>query len=244
MSTSDSPNSIPTPRSRRSARRVVPAIVVTGAVGIGALGYAIASAESPVPARSVAAAAPQTAGRQAPSAVTLRTQMRTLWTDHVLWTRLYIVSALADLPDLGATTQRLLQNQTDIGDAFSGFYGTEAGATLTGLLREHILIAADLLTAAKAGDSGALAGLQQRWQANADQIGAFLASQNPRWSATDMSQMMQMHLEQTLAEATARLTGDWSADVAAYDHIQAHMLELADTLSTGIIAQFPAQFTR
>jgi hypothetical protein len=39
--------------------------------------------------------------------------MRRLWEDHITWTRLFIVSAAADLPDLDATTARLLQNQTD-----------------------------------------------------------------------------------------------------------------------------------
>src|SRR5512139_2470835 len=43
--------------------------------------------------------------------------MRKLWEDHVTWTRLFIVSFAADLPDLSATERRLLRNQTDIGDA-------------------------------------------------------------------------------------------------------------------------------
>src|SRR5512139_3828086 len=35
----------------------------------------------------------------ATSALNFRTDMRKLWEDHVTWTRLYIVSAAADLPD-------------------------------------------------------------------------------------------------------------------------------------------------
>src|SRR5215213_2286697 len=70
--------------------------------------------------------------------------MRKLWEDHITWTRLFIVSAAADLPDAKATTDRLLQNQTDIGNAVKAYYGDAAGAQLTSLLRDHILIAADL----------------------------------------------------------------------------------------------------
>ena len=70
--------------------------------------------------------------------------MRKLWEDHVTWTRLYIVSVAGGLPDLDLTSQRLLQNQTDIGNAIKTFHGEAAGYQLTGLLREHILGLADL----------------------------------------------------------------------------------------------------
>src|SRR5574337_1812117 len=81
--------------------------------------------------------------------------MRKLWEDHITWTRLYIVSAAADLPDTDLVAARLLQNQTDIGNAIKPFYGDKAGDQLTALLRDHILGAAALLTAAKAGDMAA-----------------------------------------------------------------------------------------
>jgi len=53
----------------------------------------------------------------------LRAGMRKLWEDHIKWTRLFIVSAVAGLPDKGATTERLLKNQVDIGNAIKPFYG-------------------------------------------------------------------------------------------------------------------------
>ena len=89
-------------------------------------------------------------------------EMRRLWEDHITWTRLFIVSATDDLPDTAATTQRLLRNQDDIGDAIKPFYGRAAGERLTALLREHITIAAELLGAAKAGDQAGGRPPQQR----------------------------------------------------------------------------------
>ena len=77
--------------------------------------------------------------------------MRKLWEDHVTWTRLYIVSAIAGLPDVQATAERLLQNQTDIGNAIKPFYGNAAGDRLTALLKPHILIAAELVAGASSG---------------------------------------------------------------------------------------------
>src|SRR5260370_7172742 len=70
----------------------------------------------------------------------LRKGMRKLWEDHITWTRLYIVSATADLPDKDATAKRLLQNQTDIGNAIKPFYRPPPGHNLMPFLKTHILI--------------------------------------------------------------------------------------------------------
>ncbi|MGZ4890074.1 MAG: hypothetical protein ACXWBH_12890 [Candidatus Angelobacter sp.] len=171
--------------------------------------------------------------------------MRKLWEDHVTWTRLYIVSAEANLPDKGATTQRLLQNQTDIGNAVAGFYGDAAGARLTALLKDHILGAAALIEAAKSGDKAKVGEASAKWYANADEIAAFLSGANPtNWPLADMKAGMKMHLDLTLAEATDHLQGHYEADVQDYDKIHAHILGLADLLSSGIEKQFPQKFTK
>src|SRR5687767_15309297 len=81
-------------------------------------------------------------------AVKFRSDMRKLWEDHIVWTRQFIVSAVADLPDTDTAAGRLLENQDHIGDAIKPFYGEEAGEALSSLLRDHIMIAADLVGAA------------------------------------------------------------------------------------------------
>jgi hypothetical protein len=53
---------------------------------------------------------------------------------------------------------------------------------------------------------------------------------------------MRGHLDHTLEEATARLKGDWAADIAAYDNVREHALGMADALSGGLIEQFPERF--
>jgi hypothetical protein len=169
--------------------------------------------------------------------------MRRLWVDHVTWTRLFIVSFAADLPDLQATTDRLLQNQVDIGDAVKPFYGEAAGNQLTGLLEEHILTAADLLVAAKAGDTEAVEEASDSWYRNARQIARFLHEANPRhWPLAEMRMMMRDHLDLTLQEAAHQLRGDYAASVADYDAVETEILGMADMLSRGIIKQFPQKF--
>jgi hypothetical protein len=176
-------------------------------------------------------------------AVALREDMRKLWEDHITWTRLAIISLETGTPDTDATVGRLLQNQTDIGNAVKPFYGDAAGNELSRQLRAHILIAADVIAAAKAGDSAKLADAQARWIVNADQIAAVLNSVNPRhWPLDVLKAEMHMHLDLTTEEAVARLQGDWTGDVAAYDKVHEHILHMSDLLSDGIVKQFPKRF--
>lgn len=176
---------------------------------------------------------------------TFHDTMRQLWEDHVVWTRMVIVSVVADLPDADAGIARLMGNQDDIGGAIAPYYGQAAGDALSALLREHISGAAALLTAAKAGDATGVEDASAAWYANADAIAAFLAAANPRaWPLAEMTAMMHEHLDLTLAEALARLEGRWADDVAAYDQIHHQILHMADMLSDGVIAQFPGRFSR
>lgn len=169
--------------------------------------------------------------------------MRKLWEDHITWTRLVIVSIANDLPDTDPTIQRLLQNQMDLGGAIKPFYGEAAGNQLTGLLTEHIVIAAEILQAAKNGDTAAQDDALTRWYANADDIAEFLYAANPKnWPLEEMKAMMSEHLDLTLQEAVAYLNGDHAASIAAYDQIHIQILEMADMLSEGIIRQFPNKF--
>ena len=214
-------------RRLRAPLILIPALAAL--VAIGGYGIAVAHSHGAAGAR-----------------VAFHDEMRKLWEDHITWTRLFIVSAATetgDLPDLGPTVDRLLANQVDIGDAIKPFYGEAAGNHLTALLRQHILTAAGIVSAAKAGDGSAVATAKTAWYANADEIAAFLSSANPKhWPLAEMRSMMRSHLDLTLAEAVARLQGRYADDITAYDSVHREILEMADMLSSGIVAQFPSRF--
>jgi len=169
----------------------------------------------------------------------VRIALRKLWSDHVIWTREYIIAAVAGTPDADAAAGRLLKNQEDIGAAIAGFYGDAAGAKLTELLKAHIMIAVDLVAAAKSGDKAAFATHDARWTANAEEIAGFLADANPNWPKQDVFDLLSLHLKLTKDEAVARIGGDWAADIKAFDAIFNEIMVLADALNDGIAAQFP-----
>jgi len=217
-------------------------LIRAGAI-ILALGFALVAVSRPgVSGVAEAAVAHGAVGAR----VAFHDAMRKLWEDHITWTRQFIVSAATGsgaLPDIGPTTERLLDNQTDIGNALKPFYGDAAGDQVTALLREHILTAGQLIAAAKAGDADAVAAASAAWYANAHQIAVALHGLNPdHWALTELDAMMKDHLDLTLDEAVARLQGRYADDIAAYDKVHAEILSMADMLSDGIVAQFPSRF--
>ncbi len=174
--------------------------------------------------------------------MSLQLALRRLWSDHVIWTREYVVAAIAGAPDASAVAARLLANQEHIGSAVVPFYGQQAGEALTGLLKQHIMVAVDLIGAAKAGDQARFADADRRWDENAREIASLLSSANPNWSERDLVDLLSQHLKLTKDEATARLQQRWEADIEAFDQIFTEILTVADVLAAGIIKQFPGRF--
>lgn len=174
--------------------------------------------------------------------VKLREDMRKLWEEHVAWTRMTIISIASSLPDEDLVTKRLLRNATDMANAFKIFYGNEIATWFGHLMTEHLVIAAQLVKAAKAGDSKAVADAEKRWYENADEIATFLHQINPYWSKEEMMNMLHDHLALTKSEAVYRLTKDYASDIKTYDEIEKQALLMADAFSDGIVKQFPYFF--
>ena len=169
-------------------------------------------------------------------------EWRLLWEQHVAWTRMTILSAVFNSPDLAATSARLLKNPYDMGAVMQVFYGEAVAAQFTKLIHDHLQIAINLVAAAKAGNTIQAAQIEKQWYANADEIAHFLAGINPYWQEAAFRDMLHQHLALTKAEAVATLSGDYQKSVNLYDQIEPQALGMADAISNGIIAQFPQMF--
>lgn len=170
--------------------------------------------------------------------VHLRDCFRLLWSQHVYWTRMVITGIVYDLPDLEQTTNRLLRNAPDFGRVFNHFYGNRVAAEFERLITDHLVIAAELVKAAKAGDSSAAADAEKRWYENAEEIVCFLNHINPNWSVGDMRQMWFTHLALTKKEAITMLNKDYAKSIAIFNRIEKEALIMADEFSNGITCQF------
>lgn len=176
------------------------------------------------------------------SEVDLKNQMRVLWEQHVFWTRLTIVSLVFSLPDSDAVVARLLHNAVDMGNSLKPYYGDQAAGKYAHLIQEHLVIAADLIKSAKAGDSTTAAAIEKKWYANGDEIVAFWHSINPFLPLNEFRKMFYDHLAMTKAEVVYMLQHDYQSSIKVFESIELEALQMADLLSTIIIQQFPSIF--
>lgn len=168
----------------------------------------------------------------------LMNTMRKLWEQHIMWTRSFIISTIDGLKDLDAVTARLLRNPEDFASVLRMFYGHEKANKFKELFTEHLLIAAALVNAAKAGDAKAVEVNRIKWYKNAEDIAIFLSGINPYWNKNEWLIMLDDHLKMTELEAVQRLKGQYTEDIATYAEIENMALKMADYMAMGIKKQF------
>jgi hypothetical protein len=172
----------------------------------------------------------------------LNNDLRKLWEEHVFWTKLAIMSIASGSPDLQLVSERLLRNASDFEKLFMPLYGPTASEKFKELLRQHLLIAADLVNAAKRKDNASVNLIEAKWYKNADEIADFLSRINPYWDRNDMKKMLYEHLVLTKSEAVSILSNKYEDSISLFDKIEDQALMMADMFTEGILKQFPNKF--
>ena len=168
--------------------------------------------------------------------------MSLAWIEHILWTRMLLISIAESLNDLDATKARLLENPRDIANVFKKYYGNTIANTIQKFLTEHLVIGGDLIVALKNNNQKLASELNTKWYKNADDMADAFSSINPFYPKEDVRHMLYEHLRLTTNEVTARLRKDYQADIKAYDLVQKEILEMSQFFVDGIVKQFPDLF--
>ena len=173
----------------------------------------------------------------------LNNYLRLLWSQHVYWTRMFIISAVYGLPDEIYVSNRLSQNPGDFEMVLRPFYGEENAAQFANLLTTHLQIAGELVGDMIAGNTMAAEDAERRWYDNADQIAEFLSSINPNWTVQDWKKMLYDHLAMLKSEAEDIMDQNFEDSISMFGNIEQEAMEMADAMAQGIAAQFPQYFS-
>lgn len=161
-------------------------------------------------------------------------RIRRLWSQHVYWTRFFIISTVSELGDLQAATKHLLQISKDFAQLLCPFFGGKAAGRFDKLFTEHLMIGGDLVNAAKNGQTDQANTLRAKWYENADEIAEFLSSLNRCWNEKMWKEMLYSHLKMTEKEAALRLEKNYTADINNFDAIENEAMKMADHMFCGI----------
>ena len=174
--------------------------------------------------------------------VRLLEQMNLVWEQHIMWTRMLLISIAENLKDLEATQTRLLRNPKDIADVFRQYYGNNIASEIQRLLTEHLVIGKDLIVALKNKNQEQANTLNTKWYQNADRMAEAFSSINPFYLKEEIRKMLYEHLRLTTEEVNARLRAYYVADINAYDMVQREILKMSQFFVNGIVRQFPNLF--
>ena len=177
-----------------------------------------------------------------PKQVELLKQMNLVWEQHIMWTRMLLISIASDLKDLAATQTRLLQNPKDIANIFRKYYGNNAANRIQNLLTEHLAIGKDLIVALKNNNQEEARKLNDKWYRNADEMAEAFSSINPFYKKNEIRNMLYEHLRFTTSEVNNRLKGNFAEDISDYDKVQREILKMSEYFVDGIVKQFPNMF--
>ena len=174
--------------------------------------------------------------------VRLLEKMNLVWEQHIMWTRMLLISIAENLKDLDATQTRLLKNPKDIADVFRPYYGNNVASEIQKLLTEHLVIGKELIVALKNKNQEQANLLNTKWYQNADIMAEAFSSINPFYPKEEIRRMLYEHLRLTTEEVNARLRGDYATDIEAYDMVQKEILKMSQFFVNGIVNQFPNLF--
>ena len=174
--------------------------------------------------------------------VNLLQDMNLAWIEHILWTRMLLISIAENLNDLDATRARLLENPKDIANIFRRYYGNNIANIIQNLLTEHLVIGNDLIVALKNGNEKLAQELNKKWYKNADNMAEAFSSINPFYPKEEVRNMLYEHLKLTTDEVSNRLKKNYPADIRAYDMVQEEVLQMSRFFVNGIVKQFPNLF--
>jgi hypothetical protein len=179
---------------------------------------------------------PKTFHRQAPFA--LNKNLGKIWKDHMNYARNYMISALSHLGDANLGAESLPGNLDNLKEAVRPYFGEKAGRELEALVREHILVTAAFVHAAKLGKHGNPTAAKKQWNTNADKLAALLSGIHPSWQKETLVESLEKHLLFTSQEIVSRHHRDWDAAEQAREKGVAQMHTLADMVTSGIIRDF------
>ena len=168
--------------------------------------------------------------------VDLRQRMRMAWLNHITFVKFYLISFFENLSSQNAWKDAVYKNAEEILAIFAQYYPASAMQRFRKLFMEHLRLTDEVAAGLKA-DPAFSGAAMENWYINAEEIASFLSRQTPAYNETELRKMFYDHLDMERQQMEAYLDGDYETDIEIYLRSQQNMIELADFLTSGLLAR-------
>lgn len=173
-----------------------------------------------------------------PEEMDLNNDMRQSWSNHNFWTTMFITSLFNALGNTDAVQRRLMKTPEDIAAVFEMFYSQPMVNQLQQLLTQHTELAGELAAAMRDNSVERAEQVEMQLNQNADQIARALANVNTNYDYEELRRMLRTHLDIMRNTMMADRNGEHDEAIRLTDENEAHLMELADILTEGLVQQF------
>lgn len=168
--------------------------------------------------------------------VDLRQRMRMAWLNHITLVKFYLISFFENLSSQNAWKDAVYKNAEEILAIFAQYYPASAMQRFRKLFMEHLRLTDEVAAGLKV-DPAFSGAAMENWYINAEEIASFLSRQTPAYNETELRKMFYDHLDMERQQMEAYLDGDYVTDIEIYLRSQQNMIELADFLTSGLLAR-------
>lgn len=156
--------------------------------------------------------------------------MASLWATRSALMRETITETFANSPGLPQTLGALQNNQRSIAANFSTRYGKDAGEKYASLLQENVTLASQIADSSHSGRD--YRAERDAWYQNAQEIAAFLRSQNSEIGQPQMTGLLSRYQDAYLGQINDFAAKNYPGALERYRDMAARGQEIAATISS------------
>ncbi|KKK33883.1 copper amine oxidase n-terminal domain protein [Salinicoccus sediminis] len=176
-------------------------------------------------------------------AADLRSNLNHLFSEHAGLAAVAMQNGIDGSEDFEASTMALEANTEDLAAAVTDVYGEEAGQQFKTMWSEHIGYFVDYVNATAEEDTAAQEEAMNNLQMYKEEFSKFMETATEgNLPAEDLSEGLQMHVEQLIGTFDAYASGDYETAYTELREAIAHMFMTGKGLSGAIVMQLPDQF--
>jgi len=178
--------------------------------------------------------APNPAGNP-PDELDNRDQMKKLWIDNVMYTRMYLMNEGADNPDKSSILNKLRMGQKEIAKIAKSFHPGLDESKFSYMLDSTVLGLTVIIFKTNVGLTNDVFRVKEGLMKYSFEIAKYLNTVNSDLFPVDETKtMFQTYINETHNEILARNNKAYEADMAAFDRAYSSAVRIADGLIKGV----------